>query len=154
MTRRAVRASGLVAALVAAVLFLPAAPAPAQVSLSLSTSTVTLPTADPDSTPVIAAPPFTLRARANRSTWQLTVVASGDLNSGASTIPIGNLSWTITPNPPFRDGVMSRTVPQLMGSGTRLNPAVTATVIFYLVNSWTYDVANYSVTLTYTLSGV
>jgi hypothetical protein len=50
---------------------------------------------------------------------------------------------------------MSGQVAQLVGSGTgELNPAVDATVNYFLVNSWTYDVGNYSVTITYTLTAV
>jgi hypothetical protein len=156
VARHAVRALGLGPVLVIGFLLAPAEPAAGQVTLSLSANTVTFPTADPDTTPVIAAPPFTLTARARRaSSWQLTVISSGNLASGSSTIPIANLNWTISPNPPFQNGVMSGQVAQLVGSGTgELNPAVDATVNYFLVNSWTYDVGNYSVTITYTLSAV
>ncbi len=154
--RRGVRVLGPGLALAVAFLLAPAAPAAAQVSLSLSANTVTFPTADPDSTPVIAAPPFTLTVRARRATsWQVTVIASGNLTSGASAIPITSLSWTISPNPPFQDGTMSSTVAQLVGADTQeLNPALDATVNYFLVNSWTYDVGNYSVTITYTLTAI
>ena len=132
-----------------------AAPAHAQTTLTLSATSVTFPVADPDTTASIAAPPLGVTIRTNRNSWQLTVIAGGDLTSGASTIPISNISWTASPTPPFQDGVMSRTVAQLVASGNApVNPAQTATVIYYLVNSWTYDVGTYTATITYTFTAV
>lgn len=137
------------------VLCLWAAPAHAQTSLRLSATSVTFPVADPDTTASIAAPPLRVTIRTNRNSWQLTVMAGGDLTSGASSIPISNISWTASPTPPFQSGVMSRTTAQLVASGnSRVNPAQTATITYFLVNSWTYDVGTYTATITYTFTAV
>lgn len=122
-------------------------------SLTLSAGSVTFPTADPDTTPIIVAPPLGVTLYSRRTPWQLTVMAGGDLTSGSSTIPVSNISWTATPVPPFQAGVMSSTVAQMMASDTGLVD-LTATVVYSLVNSWTYDPGTYTVTITYTLSGV
>ncbi|MEW5983522.1 MAG: hypothetical protein AB1806_14305 [Acidobacteriota bacterium] len=145
----------LPAGIAAVLIGLWAGPAEAQglMGLSLSASSVTFPAADPDTTPVIAAPPLTITFYSLRRNWQITVIASGDLTSGSSSIPISNVSWTATPAPPFQDGVMSSTVAQLVASGNAW-VYMTGTIFYSLVNSWTYNVGTYSVTITYTLSAV
>jgi hypothetical protein len=85
--------------------------------------------------------------------WHLSVLANGDLVSGSSTIPVTNVTWTATPAPPFQNGTLSRTTAQRMAGGTgNLNPAVHGSVIFRLVNSWTYTAGTYTQTLVFTLS--
>ena len=142
-------------ALVIAFVGVCAGPARAQgmMSLTLSTGSVTFPTADPDTSPTVVAPPLGVTLYVRRPPWQLTVIASGDLTSGSSVIPISNISWSATPMPPCQGGVMSSTVAQMVAADTGLSD-LTATVIYTLVNSWTYATGTYSVTITYTLSGV
>jgi hypothetical protein len=127
-----------------------------QLDLTISPLIVTFPTSDPDTSPVLNAPPLTVqyRVRANGSRpWTLTVVASGNLTSGLSAIPASAITWVATPAPAFRAGTMSSTQAQPVASGTgNVNPAQTGTVTFRLTNSWTYDAGTYLQVLTFTLS--
>ena len=131
------------------------APASAQtLSLTLSRTTIPFASADPDSTPSIAAPTMTVtyRVRNNRGDWRITLLASGDLSSGAASIPISNVSWVATPAPPFTAGFMNATVEQTLASGSgNVNPSQSAQVTFFLANSWDYDVGTYSALFTFTL---
>jgi hypothetical protein len=126
-----------------------AGPATAQtLTLSLSPSTISFPSADPDTAPTIAASPVTVtygvRDSNANDTWTLTVQALGDLTSGSATIPIGNISWTASPQPPFQDGVLSWTMARTLASGnTDIRPARTGTVVFSLSNLWTYTTGTY-----------
>lgn len=135
-----------------------AAPASAQrVDLSLSSTSISFPSADPDTTPSIAAPvmqvTYRVRQNAYDADWQLTVLASGDLSSGIATIPVSNVTWTATPAPPFQSGTMSATLAQRVASGVgNANPSRTAYVSFFLANSWSYDVGTYSAIFTFTLT--
>ena len=136
-----------------------AAPAVAgaqQLELTVSPLIVTFPTTDPDTAPVLSAPPVTvqyrIRGNGNRP-WLLTVQASGDLLSGQSQIPLSAETWVATPAPPFRAGTMSSTQAQTLASGNgNVNPTTTGTVTFRLANSWTYDAGLYLQTLTFVLS--
>jgi hypothetical protein len=83
--------------------------------------------------------------------WTITVRAGGDLISGASTIPISNVSWQATPSPPFRNGTLS-TVAQTLATGTGLVNVERGDVTFWFVNSWNYTVGNYTQIVTFTLS--
>jgi hypothetical protein len=135
-----------------------AAPASAQrVDLSLSTSTISFPSADPDTTPSLAAPgvqvTYRIRQNASDAGWQITLLASGDLSSGLATIPVSNVTWTATPAPPFQSGTMSAMVAQPLAGGLgNVNPASTAYVSFFLVNSWSYDAGTYTTVFTFTLT--
>ena len=130
-----------------------AGPAAAQV-LQVQPTTITFPSNDPDTVPVLAAAPVRVSYIAQgsrRNPWTLTVRAEGDLISGASTIPISNVSWLATPSPPFRNGTLS-TVAQTLATGTGLINVERGDVTFRFVNSWNYTVGTYSQTITFTLS--
>lgn len=135
---------------------LSAVPAHAQIlNLSLSRTTIPFASADPDTTPSIQAPvvSVTYRVRFNGgNNWQLTLLASGNLDSGSASIPVSNVTWTATPAPPFQAGTMNATVAQRLAGGTgNINPARTGQVTFWLANSWSYDVGTYSAIFTFTL---
>lgn len=134
-----------------------AASASAQtLNLSLSRTTIPFASADPDTTPSIAAPVITVtyRVRGNAGGgWQITLLASGDLSSGLATIPVSNVTWTATPAPPFLSGTMNNTVAQGLASGSgNINPARNAQVTFFLANSWSYSAGTYSAVFTFTLT--
>lgn len=126
------------------------------VELTLSSTTVTFPSEDPDLVPLVPSLPLlvTYRVRQNRrGAWRLTVMANGDLVAGPATIDIGNIRWTATPTPPFQNGTLSKTVAQLVASGVGdVNPAETGSLVFHLVNSWTYSTGLYTQTFVFTLS--
>lgn len=125
-------------------------------TLTLSRTTIPFASADPDTTPSIAAPVVgvTYRIRGNAGgAWQITLLASGDLSSGLATIPVSNVTWAATPAPPFLSGTMSATLAQPVAGGFgNVNPARTAQVTFFLANSWSYDVGTYSATFVFTLT--
>jgi hypothetical protein len=127
-----------------------------QLELTVSPAIIFFPSADPDLVPQISAGvvTVTIRVRGNGNRpWHLTVLASGNLVSGASTVDISNITWVATPAPPFRAGTMNRTVAQVMASGTgNLNPATNGAVTIRLNNSWTYDTGIYTQTVVFTLS--
>jgi hypothetical protein len=69
--------------------------------------------------------------------------------AGTQSIPIGNLSWTVTGSG-FAAGTAATTdvsVGSWTGPGTR-----NGTQTYELVNSWAYATGSYTVTLTYTLT--
>jgi hypothetical protein len=122
--------------------------------LQVQPTTISFPSNDPDAVPVIAAAPIrvTYIAQGSRQNpWTITVRAEGDLISGASTIPVTNISWQATPNPPFRDGTLS-TVAQTLATGTGFINVERGDVTFRFVNSWNHPVGNYTQTITFTLS--
>jgi len=125
-------------------------------TLRVNPRNITFPNADPDVSPFVLAPAIvvTIRVRQNGGNpWNLSVMADGDLTAGAATIDINNVSWTGTPSPPFQSGTLSRTLPQTMAAGTgNVNPALDGSVVFRLVNSWSYPSGNYSQTVVFTLS--
>jgi hypothetical protein len=123
-------------------------------NLSLNTSSITFNDADPDVTNPLAANRtvgVTIRVRNNAgNNWRLTHLAAGDLSS---SIPISNISWTVTSQPPFVNGSMSMSVPQIAAQGVgNVNPARTGTFTFRIVNLWSYNTGNFSVVTTFTLS--
>ena len=123
--------------------------------LSISPVSISFASANPDTTPVVTAPPIvvTVRVRQNAGPWTLTVLANGDLLSGPSTVDISNVTWTATPAPPFQGGTLSKTVAQRVASGTgTVNPPQNGSLTFRLANSWTYNAANYTQTLVFTLT--
>jgi len=125
-------------------------------TLTIAPSTITFISADPDTTPSIAAPSITVsyRVRNNASgSWQISLLASGDLTAGSATIPITNVTWTASPTPPFQAGTLSRTLALALASGTgNVQNTTTGTVVFRLANSWTYNVGNYSTSVVFTLT--
>ena len=126
-----------------------------QLDLTISPLSISFASANPDTTPVVAAAPIvvTIRVRQNIGPWTLTVLANGDLLSGASLVDISNVTWTATPAPPFQGGTLSKTVAQRVASGTgTVNPAENGSLTFRLANSWTYNAANYTQTLIFTLT--
>jgi hypothetical protein len=129
-----------------------ATPAVAQLLL-VQPATITFPSNDPDTVPVIVAASIRVSyiAQGAPNPWTITVRAGGNLISGASTIPISNVSWTATPSPPFRNGTLS-TVAQTLATGTGLINVDRGDVTFRFVNSWNYTVGNYTQTVTFTLS--
>jgi hypothetical protein len=152
MTRHLLAASLILAFHVAA----PASAAAQRLDLSLSPLVVTFPSSDPDAVPVVAAAPMqvTYRVRQNNlAPWSLTVLAGGDLISGASRVDISNVTWVATPAPPFQNGTLSKTVAQRVASGTgNVNPDTTGSITFRLSNSWTYSTGVYTQTILFTLS--
>ena len=134
-----------------------AAPASGQLlDLSVTPSVISIPSGDPDAMPLISSAPVTVNYRVRQNseqTWQLTVQANSDLESGASTIDISAVSWIATPTPPFQNGTLSKTAAQTVatGVGNQASPA-TGSVTFRLTNSWTYDTGIYTQTLVFTLS--
>ena len=132
----------------------PTGPGP-QLELTVSPASISFASADPDVSPIIAAAPVvvTVRIRQNAGPWTLTVLAGGDLNAGAATVDITNVTWTATPAPPYQNGTLSKTVAQRLASGTgNVNPAQNGSVTFRLANSWTYSAGNYTQTVVFTLS--
>lgn len=122
--------------------------------LQVQPSTISFPSNDPDAVPVITASPVRVSyiAQGSRQNpWTITIRANGDLISGASTIPIANISWQATPSPPFRNGTLS-TVAQTLATGAGLINVERGDVIFRFTNSWNHPVGNYTQTITFTLS--
>jgi hypothetical protein len=127
----------------------------AKLDLSVSPSSIMFASSDPDLVPLVSAAPITvqIRVRQNKGPWELTVLANGDLISGADTVDITNVTWTATPAPPFQGGTLSKTVAQRLAFGTGMvNPAENGSVTFRLANSWNYAAGTYSQTLVFTLS--
>jgi hypothetical protein len=92
----------------------------------------------------------TIRVQGNAGhPWRLTHLASGDLSP---SIPISNVSWTVSPQPPFVNGSMSRSVPQIAAQGTGNRAQITGTFTFRIANLWSYNTGSYSVVTTFTLS--
>ena len=127
-----------------------------ELSIALSPAVIAFPSSDPDSIPLVSAPPvqLTYRVRGNgASPWSLTVLAAGDLLSGPSQIDISNVTWVATPAPPFQNGTLSKTVAQRVASGTgNVNPDSIGSITFRLANSWTYSTGTYTQTILFTLS--
>jgi hypothetical protein len=125
------------------------------VQLSISPQTINFPDADPDVTPYVNAMenPVTVTVQAQtekKKTVTLTVLAQGDLVSGADSIPINNVRWTAT-GEGFAPGTMSKsaavTAGAWVGPGSRRG-----TFSYVLANSWNYHRGSYRATVVYTLS--
>jgi hypothetical protein len=123
--------------------------------LNLSTSAIAFASADPDTTPAVTAPPVNVRYRVRGNdggTWRITVMAGGDLTSGAATIPIGLVTWTTTPAPPFQNGTMGSSVAQTLAAGTGNEQGWrSGTIVFSLENRWTHNTGVYSTSITFTI---
>jgi len=137
-------------------LILVPAAAAQRVNLAISPSTITFASADPDATPSIVAPPITVTYEVDKNgggSWDISLLASGDLTAGSATISISNVTWTASPTPRFQAGTLSSTVAQTLASGTaNVNKPLDGTVIFRLANSWTYNVGSYSTSVVFTLT--
>jgi hypothetical protein len=128
-------------------------PAAAQLLL-VQPATINFASSDPDTVPIVSAPPIRvtyLVLGPVARPWTITIRAGGALTSGASTIPISNVSWVATPSPPFRSGTLSTTA-QILATGTGTALLQRGDVTFRFVNSWNYTVGTYSQTITFTLS--
>ena len=143
----------LVAAVVALCLGAPSPVHAGPLTLTI-TGSVSFPDQSPDIVPVIGPDDVSVSVRslaAPGTPWVLTMVADSDLTSGTDVIPIGNVSWTASPSPPFQGGILSTVVPVVLGNGVSHFSSV-ATLGFYLQNSWDYVPGDYTATATLTLS--
>ena len=152
LARACVRSAVLLAGLAAC-----STPAAAQtVSLSLSAATISFASADHDTTPSIASNTLTVTYSVGASggaAWRITLLASNDFMQGGDAIPASSVTWTATPAPPFRNGTLNRTTPQILASGSgNTGGNKTGTVVFYLANSWGYNTGTFSNTLIFTIS--
>jgi hypothetical protein len=139
----------------AAILILPAAATAQRLEVSVTPLSITFQAQDPDLAPVLISAPVnvTYRVRGNAGPWTLSLLAGGDLISGAATVDISNVSWVATPAPPFQSGTLSKTVAQTLASGTGNVPvAATAAVTFRLANLWTLSAGTYTQTIIFTLT--
>jgi hypothetical protein len=135
---------------------MPGAASAQRLDLAVAPAAIVIPTGDPDLVPVVSSAPAAVeyRVRQNESDpWVLTVLAAGDLVSGASTIAISEVSWVAAPSPPFRNGTLSSSVAQTVAAGTgNVQRPSTGSITFRLTNSWTYDAGIYTQSLLFTLS--
>lgn len=159
MTRRLPAARGAVrAALVAgcAALAWPAAAHGQRLDLTVTPLSIAFPMTDPDTVPIVSSAPVQVGYRVRppyAGPWTLTVLATGDLISGASTVDISNVTWLATPAPPFQSGTLSKTVAQPLASGTgSVNPMRQGQIVFRLANTWSYTAGLYTQTIVFTLS--
>jgi hypothetical protein len=140
----------------AIVLLIPWTSAAQRITLTVTPGVITFPASDPDAVPSIAAAPVTVTYRVRQNLlrpWTLTVLANGDLISGAAAVDITNVTWVATPAPPFQNGTLSRTVARTLASGNgNVNPARNGSVTFRLANSWNYTAGTYTQTVVFTLS--
>ena len=152
-TTRGISSGWIAVTVFAAAMVAAPRPASAQVLL-VSPTTISFPSSDPDTVPVVSAAPVNVRylvVGPGSRPWTITVRAGGPLVSGASTIPISNVSWIATPSPPFRNGTLS-TVAQTLATGTGTVLLQQGDVTFRFANSWNYTVGNYTQTITFTLT--
>jgi len=113
------------------------------------------PDANPDSVPSNPANvnPLSVTSSARTGSSQtatLTCLASGDLIAGTNTIAISNMTWTAT-GTGYLPGTMNRTTARTAGSWTGSGQRMGA-FSYFLVNSWSYVVGNYSTSINYTLT--
>ena len=156
-TMRRSHAAFLLTSACMAILFSPASAAAQKLDLTISPTSITFPSADPDISPTIPAPPVVVSVRVRQnlgnSPWLLTVLANGDLIAGSQRIDITSVTWTATPAPPYQNGTLSKTVAQRVAGGTgNVNPAKDGSVTFRLANSWNYSAGTYTQTIVFTLS--
>jgi hypothetical protein len=156
MTNATLRSGGALA-IAAAVLSVPGQASAQGLDLSVSPAIISFPPADPDAFPVVTSGPVTISYRIRgvprNESWQITVLSSGDLLAGGTSVDISNVSWVATPSPPFRSGTLSKTVAQVVASGNgNVNPTASGSLTFRMTNSWTYSTGTYTQTLVFTLS--
>jgi hypothetical protein len=118
--------------------------------LTLGSSNITFPDASPGASLSISATenPISVSVTVipSGTSWTLTVLANGDLVSGADTIPISNVTWTATGSQ-FVNGTLSKTTSQSVAIGPNNR---TGTLSFFLANSWSYPTGSYTQTITFT----
>jgi hypothetical protein len=123
--------------------------------LTLSATSVSFPNADPDTVPQVPAAggPLLITAKSRATPGAqvlLTVLATDDLRSGISVLPISNITWTATGSG-FAAGTMSKvaaaTVAAWTGSGVR-----SGSQQMYFRNVWTHPTGTYTASIVYTLS--
>lgn len=126
----------------------------AKAKLTLGLAAITFADADPDVTPLYTSAPVSVDVKARTTAAGnvvLTVLASGDLDSGSSTIPVTTLTWAATGAGFTASGANNSTAAQTLGqwSGSG-NPSGSHTLS--LPNLWSYNTGTYTVTLNYTLT--
>ena len=139
-------------------------------TFTITPSTITFPNQDPDQYPEISSNAnltvtMEIRQLTKTQNWVLEIYSDGDLISGIDTIPIGNVRWTVTgtaiPSGFFQNGIFSKGVYILTGQGQGggscnggggTRACVTCSFQFYLTNSWSYAVGNYSKLITLRLT--
>jgi hypothetical protein len=123
--------------------------------LIFRSSAVSFSSANPDSVPSVPANinPVSVISSARTGSSQsanLTCLASGDLISGTSAIAIKNISWKAT-GAGYQPGVMNSLTSQ--NSGTWIGPGqYTGTFSYFLANSWSYTIGDYTTSVNYTLT--
>jgi hypothetical protein len=123
--------------------------------LQMAPLSLNFPDADPDGVPSIPANvnplSITSSSRTGSSlTTTLNCLANGDLVSGTSSILISNVRWQSSGSG-YLSGTMSKTTAQTAGSWTGSGVRA-GNLNYFLANSWSYNVGNYSATITYTLT--
>lgn len=123
------------------------------VTLTILDPTISFADADPDLQPTVTATPNPVRISVKvtgngKNNWRLTHQAAGDLSP---SIPISNISWTVSPQPPFINGTMSRLAPQTAAQGVG-NENQTGNFTFNLQNLWNYNTGIFSQVTSFTLS--
>ena len=118
-------------------------------------SGLSFPDAAPDNFPSVSANinPLSVTSSARTGSSQaatLICLASGDLVSGTDTIAISNMTWTAT-GTGYAAGTMNKTTAKTAGSWTGSGQRM-GTFSYFLANSWSYTVGNYSTSITYTLT--
>jgi len=126
----------------------------ASAKLTLGSTTITFPAADPDAVPMIAATENPVQvgvvvSGSASTVSQLSVMAGGDLISGADRISISNITWTAQ-GAGFVSGTLSSTSSQLVGQWMG-KANVIGDLRFWLANSWSYAAGTYSQNLVFTL---
>jgi hypothetical protein len=127
----------------------------ARAKLQFGLSAMNFPDANPDSVPSNPANVNPLSVTSigrtgSSQTATLTCLASGDFFSGSNTIAISNMTWTAT-GTGYVPGTMNRITAQTAGSWTGSGQRA-GTLSYFLANSWSYIVGNYSTTINYTLT--
>lgn len=121
--------------------------------LQIFPSSINFPDANPDLTPLIQAGEqvtLELEISETNTNWLLTILSQGDLQSETKTIPIENVSWRVSPSPPFLHGTLNKVQPQLLGRGKGL-VKITAQIDFFLQNKWEYSPGTYNQIIMFTL---
>lgn len=124
------------------------------ITINIYPTAITFPPADPDLEPVVAAN-SSVRVQITTSPpnrrWELLIRAEGNLVSASGqVISISNISWTATPQPPFRDGVLAAGQNLVLATGGRGD--LTGEVFFSFQNSWSYVAGEYTQIITFTAS--
>lgn len=139
---------------------------PVTLSITLSITSITFPDQDPDVFPVsqqTGTPvrvTLTSRNLGAGAPYSCSIMARGDLASGAVAIPASNITWTAStilgdPGEVFYGGTLSRTTGVKIAQGydndARKN-ALTGDLTFSIQNLWTYATGTYSQTVDFTTS--